>query len=157
MAATTLKPSPEPIPIECYSGKVQQLTDLITDHSPRFHRIAQARLGNIADAEDAVQDALLSALTHMDQFRGQAKMSTWLTAIVINSALMKLRQRLAPTHLVLDKSIGEQDFTLADTVSEGQDLKKHIASEKLRKYSHKLPPDSRPLCSKPFNYGTSMV
>jgi len=54
----------------CYSGKVQQRTDRITDHSPRFHRIAQARLGNIADAEDAVQDALLSALTHMDQFRG---------------------------------------------------------------------------------------
>jgi len=45
-------------------------------------------------------------------------MSTWLTAIVINSARMKLRQRLAPTHLVLDKSIGEQDFTLAETVSD---------------------------------------
>ena len=52
-----------------------------------------APLGNIADAEDVVQDAFLSAFTHLDQFRGQAKMSTWLTAIVINAARMKLRQR----------------------------------------------------------------
>jgi DNA-directed RNA polymerase specialized sigma24 family protein len=52
----------------------------------RFRRIALRFLGNIADAEDAVQDALLSAFTHLDQFGGQAKMSTWLTAIVINAA-----------------------------------------------------------------------
>jgi RNA polymerase sigma-70 factor (ECF subfamily) len=117
MATTTLQANSEPIPIECYSRRVQELTDLITDHSPRFHRIAQVRLGNIADAEDAVQDALLSALTHVDQFRGQAKMSTWLTAIVINSARMKLRQRLTRAHEVLDKSISEQDFTPSGMVS----------------------------------------
>jgi RNA polymerase sigma-70 factor (ECF subfamily) len=118
MARATLQPSLEPIPTECHSRRVQELADLINDDSVRFHRIARARLGNIADAEDAVQDALLSALTHMDQFRGQAKMSTWLTTIVINSARMKLRRRLMPTRGELDKPIGEQDFTLADTISD---------------------------------------
>ena len=89
MATTALQADPEIVPIGCYRTKVQELTDLITYHSPRFRRIALAHLGDATDAEDAVQDALLSALTHVDQFRGQAKMSTWLTAIVINSARMK--------------------------------------------------------------------
>jgi len=39
MATTTLQLSPEPIPIECYSRMLQELTDLIAGHSPRFHRI----------------------------------------------------------------------------------------------------------------------
>jgi RNA polymerase sigma-70 factor, ECF subfamily len=62
------------------------LTDVIVRHLARFRRIALRLLGNIADAEDAVQDAFLSAFTHLDQFRGQAKMSTWLTTIVISAA-----------------------------------------------------------------------
>ena len=93
MATAALQRSPESIPIGCYQRNIRELTDLIASHSPRFRRIALAHLGEAADAEDAVQDALLAALTHVDQFRGQAKMSTWLTAIVINSARMKLRRR----------------------------------------------------------------
>jgi RNA polymerase sigma-70 factor, ECF subfamily len=45
-------------------------------------------LGNKADAEDAVQDAVLAACKHLNQFRGDAQLSTWLTAIVINCARM---------------------------------------------------------------------
>jgi RNA polymerase sigma-70 factor (ECF subfamily) len=102
---------------ECYQSKVQELTDAITRHSLRFRRIALRHLSNIADAEDAVQDALLSALTHVHQFRGQAKMSTWLTTIVVNSARMKLRQRLAPVQLALDENDGQHDL-LEDVVSD---------------------------------------
>src|SRR5260370_5494562 len=57
--------------------KFSKLTDVIVRHLARFRRIALRFLGNIADAEDAVQDAFLAAFTHQDQFRGQAKMSTW--------------------------------------------------------------------------------
>jgi RNA polymerase sigma-70 factor (ECF subfamily) len=117
MAATTLQLNPEPIAVECYESKVQPLTDVVARHSPRFHRIALAHLCNIADAEDAVQDALLSALTHVHQFRGQAKMSTWLTTIVINSARMKLRRRLASGQLALDET-GGQDLALEDLLSD---------------------------------------
>jgi hypothetical protein len=42
---------------------------------PLFYRTAYRQLGNAADAEDAVQDALLSAYKHLDQFKGQAQMS----------------------------------------------------------------------------------
>jgi len=110
MAATVLQLNPEPIAVECYQTKVQELTDVITHHSARFRRIALDHLSNAADAEDAVQDALLSALTHVHQFRGQAKMSTWLTTIVINSARMKLRRRLTSVHLTLDETDEQRDF-----------------------------------------------
>src|SRR6201984_1569862 len=117
MAATALEMSREPTAVEGYQSKVQELTDVIAHHSARFRRIALGHLSNVADAEDAVQDALLSALTHVQQFRGQAKMSTWLTTIVINSARMKLRQRLASVQLALDETDGQQDL-LEDIVSD---------------------------------------
>src|SRR5260370_5274272 len=118
MAATALQLNPGLSAVECYQSKVQELTDVITHHSARFRRIALGHLSNVADAEDAVQDALLSALTHVHQFRGQAKMSTWLTTIVINSARMKLRRRLTSVQLALDETDGHQDLHLEDTVSD---------------------------------------
>ena len=86
MATTAIEINAEAGVVEGYQRRVQELTDVISSHSLRFRRIALGHLGNAADAEDAVQDALLSALRHVDQFKGRAKMSTWLTAIVINSA-----------------------------------------------------------------------
>src|ERR1700756_3789579 len=118
MAATALEMSREPTAGEGYQSKVQELTDVIAHHSARFRRIALGHLNNVADAEDAVQDALLSALTHVHQFRGQAKMSTWLTTIVINSARMKLRRRLTWVQLALDEIDGQRDPPLEDTVSD---------------------------------------
>src|SRR5215472_12633853 len=116
MPATASQLNQEPTANECYQRKVQALADIVTRHWPRLHRIAANRLSNVADAEDAVQDALLSALRHVQQFRGQAKMSTWLTTIVINSARMKLRKRVVPVQVALDEMDGRQDLMLENVV-----------------------------------------
>ena len=63
-------------------------------YSPVLYGIAFRKLRNVEDAEDAVQDALLSAFRNIHQFRGQAQFSTWLGSIVLNSARMRLRRRL---------------------------------------------------------------
>jgi RNA polymerase sigma-70 factor (ECF subfamily) len=105
---------------QSYQNKVQQLTDVIVRHSARFRRIALRLLGNMADAEDAVQDAFLSAFTHLDQFRGQAKMSTWLTTIVINVARMKLRRRSPQAQISLDETHGAQNLLLAEMLPDHQ-------------------------------------
>jgi RNA polymerase sigma-70 factor, ECF subfamily len=126
MAATALRMNSEPIPIDCYQRNIQELTSVIAHHSSRFRRIAMCHLGNVADAEDAVQDALLSALTHVNQFRGQAKMSTWLTTIVINSARMKLRRRSRRMQISLDETFREQNLSLADFVSDTQPGPEHL-------------------------------
>jgi RNA polymerase sigma factor (sigma-70 family) len=55
------------------------------------------------DAEDAVQDGLCKAYTHLRSFQGRSSFSTWLTSIVINSALMTRRRRRAhPEHSLDD-------------------------------------------------------
>lgn len=73
-------------------------------HSPVLYRMALRKLGNIEEAEDALQDAFLSAFKHIGQFRGQAKFSTWLGTIVLNSARMHLRRRLSHSFVSLDEN-----------------------------------------------------
>ena len=70
-------------------ANAQQFDDVVSRYLPFLHRMAFRKLGNAVDAEDAVQEALLSAYKHLDQFNGGAKMSTWLTTIVINAARMQ--------------------------------------------------------------------
>ncbi len=62
-------------------------------YNTRLFRIARTILKDDAAAEDALQDAYVRAYGHMDTFRGEAELSTWLTRIVINEALMALRKR----------------------------------------------------------------
>jgi RNA polymerase sigma-70 factor (ECF subfamily) len=85
-----------------------KMEDIVSRRLPLLYRSAYKFLGNAADAEDAVQDALLSAYKHLDQFRGQSQMSTWLTAIVKNSARMQLRRRPRQVHVSLEEQIGEE-------------------------------------------------
>jgi len=96
-------------------NKIEEMQDVLSRYLPSFYRKAYRQLGNAADAEDAVQDALLSAYKHLDQFKGEAQMSTWLTAIVINSARMQMRRRSRQTPVSLNERFGEdEEFSLAD-------------------------------------------
>src|ERR1700751_673477 len=65
---------------------------ILSNGLPSLYRGAHRILCNAADAEDAVQDALLAAYTHLDQFRGRAQISTWLTTIVLNCARLQRRR-----------------------------------------------------------------
>jgi RNA polymerase sigma-70 factor, ECF subfamily len=59
------------------------------------------------DAEDAVQDAMLAAFTHMDKFQGRADFLTWATRIVINAALMQIRRARSKPVISWDQVNGE--------------------------------------------------
>jgi RNA polymerase sigma-70 factor (ECF subfamily) len=85
----------------------QQLEHIMASGLPRLYRRAYRILGNAADAEDAVQDSLLAAYTHLHQFRGQAQISTWLTTILLNCARLQLRRRRGHVHVSLDESTGD--------------------------------------------------
>src|SRR5271170_6243276 len=85
-----------------------KLQDVLSLRLPSFYRCAFRLLGNAADAEDAVQEALLAAYKHIDQFRGESQISTWLTAIVRNCARMQLRKRTRQVHLSLDEPTREE-------------------------------------------------
>src|SRR5580693_4088089 len=94
----------EEIPSE--HGAAQQLEQILARGLPPLYSRAYRILRNPADAEDAVQDALLAAYTHLNQFRGQSQISTWLTAIVLNCARLQLRRRAKHVQVSLDESTG---------------------------------------------------
>jgi RNA polymerase sigma-70 factor (ECF subfamily) len=69
------------------------LQELFSISRDRFLGVAYCILRNQHDAEDAVQDAFLSASRHIANFEGRSAVTTWLTRIVINAALMMRRKR----------------------------------------------------------------
>src|SRR5260370_22394002 len=73
--------------------RLHELDNVLSRALPRFRRIAMRWLGNHEDAEDAVQDAMLSAFKHIADFEGRAQMSTWLTAGVINPGRIQIPRR----------------------------------------------------------------
>ena len=66
---------------------------LMRQHNTALFRAARAIVRDDADAEDVLQEAYLAAYRHLPEFRGDARLSTWLTRIVINQALGRLRAR----------------------------------------------------------------
>src|SRR5579863_10428221 len=100
--------SEQQLAVRFLEASSREMNDVLARCLPSFQRKAYRYLGNAADAEDAVQDALLSAYKHIDQFRGDAQISTWLTAIVSNAARMQLRKRPRQIHVSLDEPISEE-------------------------------------------------
>ncbi|MER8546294.1 RNA polymerase sigma factor [Mesorhizobium sp. M0601] len=66
---------------------------IIKTHNQRLYRIARGVVRNDSEAEDIVQEAYVSAFAHLESFRGDASLATWLSRIVINEALGRLRKR----------------------------------------------------------------
>jgi len=64
------------------------------------HRVTRTR----EDAEDAVQDTLLRAFVHLDDFEGRSSFGTWLTRITINSALMILRRKRTSLEMAIGRN-----------------------------------------------------
>lgn len=91
-------------PNELFTDRQIDLGGVASRYSPMLFRIALRRLRNVEDAEDAVQDALLSAHKHIGQFEGRSEVSTWLTRIVINVTSMKLRSHRPQEAVSLDQA-----------------------------------------------------
>jgi RNA polymerase sigma factor (sigma-70 family) len=73
---------------------------LMRRHNRRLFRLAQATLGNAAEAEDALQDAYLHAYRSIALFRGDAALSTWLSRLVLNECLARRRRDLRRQNIV---------------------------------------------------------
>lgn len=98
------------------SGDRQALDELFTRYARVGYRNALAILGSPEDAEDALQDGLFSAFRNLQRFEGRAGFSTWLTRIVINAALMKLRTRRVYQTVPLADQTGEHRQSLIDVL-----------------------------------------
>jgi RNA polymerase sigma-70 factor (ECF subfamily) len=76
---------------------------IVRTHSGRLLSVARRILGNDEDAQDALQDAFIRAYKAIHTFESRAQLHTWLHRILVNSALMKLRERRRrPTESIED-------------------------------------------------------
>lgn len=78
---------------EAQDGNLGAFEELARRHTQLIYRALIAILGDVADAQDAMQDTLLSAFKHIGRFEGRSKFSTWLVSIARNAALQRLRSR----------------------------------------------------------------
>jgi RNA polymerase sigma-70 factor (ECF subfamily) len=135
------------------SGKVSperrlEFEDVLLRYLPRFQRVAMHWLRNPEDAEDAVQDAMLSAFKHMANFEGRAQMSTWVMAIVFNSVRMELRRRARRAFLPLDEPTHDGRHPISDLIADQRPTPEQALEEcELRKLvihlTGSLPPSQR--------------
>jgi RNA polymerase sigma-70 factor (ECF subfamily) len=86
------------------AGESAALDVLFATAGPKFHHIAFSVLGNREDAEDAVQEGLLSAFRNLRHFEGRSRFSSWVGRIVHNAALMNLRRHKRHRHQTLDEA-----------------------------------------------------
>ena len=142
--------------IQLRETSIRELQDAVSQNLAFFYKRAYRYVGDTHDAEDVVQDALLSAYKHLDQFKGTAKITTWLTSIVTNSALTQLRRRPRHPSISIDEKIGdEKDHSVSDILADTRPAPKMIASGRscAGTLSASLPSFHR-RCAKRFSCGT---
>ncbi len=93
---------------QAIAGNADAQERLFAGHTRRLYRTVFALLNNMEDAEDALQEGLCKAFTTLRSFQGRSSFSTWLTRIVINSALMARRRKSAHPEASLDEMLDYQ-------------------------------------------------
>ena len=95
------------------SGNNAAFAELIERHQATVKRLATSILRDATNAEDEVQNGFWKAFEHLNQFQQDAKFSTWLSRIVVNQCLMRLRKERRAKFLYLDEGVaGEEIATL---------------------------------------------
>ena len=92
-SSAELAPSDDELVRGMRAGDQHSCEVVVRHFGPRMLATARRLLQREQDAQDAVQDAFLSAFRNIDSFAGKAQLGSWLHRIVVNAALMKLRSR----------------------------------------------------------------
>jgi RNA polymerase sigma-70 factor, ECF subfamily len=127
-------------------GNRPAFAELWERHSNRAFKVANRISKNHDDAEDIIQEAWMKSYVHLNTFDGRAKFSTWLTRIVINSALMTLRRKRAHPETSMEITDGEiwQPREIADQTKNAEEIYARIeGTERLRRAICRLPPSLR--------------
>lgn len=121
-------------------GDREELGRLFTSNMPQLYRIALRILGTPQDAEDALQDGFLSAIRHLGEFEFRSRFSTWLTRIVINAALMRLRRSGREALTSIDQSLEHGGGSLSDTLHDPQPNPEeaYVREERLQLIARKI-------------------
>jgi RNA polymerase sigma-70 factor, ECF subfamily len=101
-------------------GEPEALNTLFHRHHRSLLNSALRVMGNTEDAEDALQDGLLSAFRNLKSFEGRSQFSTWLTQIVVNAALMRRRSRAGHPITAVGEPLSRNEIPITERlVSKG--------------------------------------
>src|SRR3989454_12174911 len=117
-AAVAIQPNEEKLIRAGQRGDEQAVEALFRRYQRPLFQTALRVLGNTEDAEDALQDGLLSAYRNLKRFEGRSQFSTWLTRIVINAALMRRRSAKARPAFSLDEAPREDELPASERVAD---------------------------------------
>jgi RNA polymerase sigma-70 factor, ECF subfamily len=98
----------------------EALNEIFARNRSRLYKTALRLMRNHEDAEDALQDGLLSAYRNLSGFKGRSQLTTWLTRIVVNAALMRLRKKRAVIMISLDQPSAGDDRPLAAKIPDSK-------------------------------------
>lgn len=90
-------------------GRLEAFEELMARHARWVYTLARRITGHDQDAEDAAQQAFLSAMENLGSFRGEAAFSTWLRSITTRAALAVLRKRKNRLEISLEASTNPDD------------------------------------------------
>jgi len=77
----------------CRSGSLSAFEQLYARHGPKMKSVALNLLGNVFDAEDAVQESFIKIYHRLAEFRGEAAFSTWVFRLLVNTCYDLARKR----------------------------------------------------------------
>jgi RNA polymerase sigma-70 factor (ECF subfamily) len=92
-------------------GDASAFGTLVERHQTRVYNLCLRILGNAEDARDAAQDAFVSALRKLEQFRGDAAFTTWMHRVAVNACydVMRRRRRQPIMHALSDPEAPERE------------------------------------------------
>jgi len=99
---------------------------LVEPYRIQLHTHCYRMLGSVHDAEDALQDALLSAYRHWGEFRHASGAGTWLYRITVNAALSRARRRQP------DEYLTDTGYTQGEVIDWSEDLARRAEAAELR-------------------------
>ncbi len=128
----------------CQRGDAAAFADLMRRHQSSAFKLALSILRDRQDAEDEVQNAFWKAYQHINQFQQDAKFSTWLTRIVVNQCLMRLRQTRRAKFFYVDDALACDDIMSFDLPDRGPtpeaQLGQSQVAEVLKHEIRRIPP-----------------
>ncbi len=114
-------------------GDNDAFAELIERHMATCKRLAVSIVRDKQDAEDEVQNACWKAFEHLSQFQRDARFSTWLSRIVVNQCLMRLRKDKRARFLYLDDGVAGEEVAVLELPDEEPSPEASHARGELRK------------------------
>ena len=126
------------------AGDNEAFAELVRRHQATCRRLALSILKNAEDADDEVQNALWKAFEHIGQFQQDAKFSTWLSRIVVNQCLMRLRKDRRARHVSIDEPVAAEESVRLDLPDQTATPEQALGREEVERVLHteirRIPP-----------------